>query len=84
MTPPRQLHEQAHVNPRISRKLVHFVIMITARHWTNDIWTAHDEDAIREGLSPDTVKALAEGRHPDHMTEDEDIIYDGRLAPFHQ
>ena len=22
------------------------------------------------------MKALAEGRHPDHMTEDEDIIYD--------
>ena len=47
--PIRQLHEQSHVNPRISQKLVHFVIMIVARHWTNDIWTAHEEDSIREG-----------------------------------
>lgn len=76
MTPLRQLHEQAHVNPKISQKLVHFVILITARHWTNDIWGAHDEDAIREGLSPETVKAVAEGRHPERMTEDEEIIYD--------
>jgi hypothetical protein len=31
--PIRQLHEQSHVNPRISQKLVHFVIMIVARYW---------------------------------------------------
>jgi 4-carboxymuconolactone decarboxylase len=74
--PIRQLHEQSHVNPRISQKLVHFVIMIVARHWTNDIWTAHEEDAIREGLGRDTVKALEEGRHPERMAEDEAAVYD--------
>jgi 4-carboxymuconolactone decarboxylase len=74
--PIRQLHEQSHVNPRISQKLVHFVIMIVARHWTNDIWTAHEEDSIKEGLGRDTVIALEEGRHPEHMTEDEAAVYD--------
>jgi 4-carboxymuconolactone decarboxylase len=74
--PIRQLHEQSHVNPRISQKLVHFVIMIVARHWTNDIWTAHEEDSIKEGLGRDTVTALEEGRHPEHMTQDESIAYD--------
>jgi 4-carboxymuconolactone decarboxylase len=74
--PIRQLHEQSHVNPRISQKLVHFVIMIVARHWTNDIWTAHEEDSIQEGLGRDTVIALEEGRHPEHMTEDEAAVYD--------
>jgi 4-carboxymuconolactone decarboxylase len=73
--PIRQLHEQVHVNPRISQKLVHFVIMIVARHWTNDIWTAHEEDAIREGLGRDTVTALEEGRYPPNMAEDEEIAY---------
>lgn len=76
MGPIRQLHEQVHVNPRISQKLVHFVIMIVARHFTNDIWTAHEEDAIREGLGRDTVAALEEGRHPKNMSEDEAIAYD--------
>jgi len=74
--PLRQLHEQSHVNPRISQKLIHFIIMIVARHWTNDIWTAHEEDSIREGLGRDTVQALEEGRHPEHMTEDEAAVYD--------
>ena len=74
--PLRQLHEQSHVNPRISQKLVHFIIMIVARHWTNDIWTAHEDDSIREGLGRDTVKALEEGRHPEHMAEDEAAVYD--------
>jgi 4-carboxymuconolactone decarboxylase len=74
--PIRQLHEQSHVNPRISQKLAHFIIMIVARHWTNDIWTAHEEDSIREGLGRDTVTALEEGRRPEHMTEDEEIVYD--------
>jgi len=74
--PLRQLHEQSHVNPRMSQKLVHFIIMIVARYWTNDIWTAHEEDSIREGLGRDTVTALEEGRHPQHMAEDEEIVYD--------
>jgi 4-carboxymuconolactone decarboxylase len=73
--PIRQLHEQSHVNPRISQKLVHFVIMIVARYWANDIWTAHEEDSIKEGLGRDTVKALEEGRHPEHMADDEEISY---------
>jgi 4-carboxymuconolactone decarboxylase len=74
--PIRELHEQSHVNPRLSQKLVHFVIMIVARHWTNDIWTAHEEDSIKEGLSRDTVTALEEGRHPEHMAEDEAAVYE--------
>jgi 4-carboxymuconolactone decarboxylase len=75
LTPLRDLHEQLHVNPRLSQKLIHFIILITGRHWTNDIWTAHDEDGIREGLTRETVKAIEEGRHPAQMPEDEEIIY---------
>jgi hypothetical protein len=76
LSPLRALHEQVHVNPRISQKLVHFIIMIVARHWTNDIWTAHDEDGIKEGLSRATVIALEEGRYPPNMAEDEQATYD--------
>jgi 4-carboxymuconolactone decarboxylase len=75
LSPIRQLHEQVHVNPRISQKLVHFIILIVARHWTNDIWTAHEDDAIREGLSRDTVTAIEAGRYPQNMAEDEAIAY---------
>jgi 4-carboxymuconolactone decarboxylase len=76
LTPLRELHEQVHVNPRISQKLVHFIIMIVARHWTNDIWTAHEDDSIKEGLGRDTVTALEEGRYPPNMAADEQAAYD--------
>jgi 4-carboxymuconolactone decarboxylase len=76
LSPLRELHEQVHVNPRISQKLVHFIIMIVARHWTNDIWTAHEDDSIKEGLGRDTVIALEEGRYPPNMAEDERVAYD--------
>ena len=76
MGPIRELHEQVHVNPRISQKLVHFIIMIVARHWTNDIWITHEDDAIKEGLGRDTVTALEAGRYPPNMAEDEQVAYD--------
>ena len=33
-------------------------------------------DAVKEGLAPDTVKALAVGRRPLNMPEDEEIFDD--------
>jgi 4-carboxymuconolactone decarboxylase len=50
--------------------------MIVARHWTNDIWTAHEEDSVKEGLGRDTVTALEEGRYPANMADDEQVAYD--------
>ena len=31
--------------------------------------------ARKAGLSPDVIKAIAEGRRPERMAEDEDILY---------
>ena len=76
LIPLLRVQENMHVHPRLSQKLIHFIILITARHWTNAIWSAHDVDAVKEGLAGDTVKALAVGRRPLNMPEDEEIIYD--------
>jgi 4-carboxymuconolactone decarboxylase len=58
--------------PRLSE----FVILITARQWTQNYeWNAHEALARQAGVSPDVVKAIADGRRPEHMTEDEDILY---------
>ena len=58
-------------------KLIELVVLITARHWTQQYeWNAHHSPALKAGLSPDTAKAVAEGRRPDRMPEDETIIYD--------
>ena len=40
------------------------------------MWSVHCPGALKAGISPDTTKALAEGRRPTRMTEDEEIVYD--------
>lgn len=61
----------------LSPKIRQFVMAITARQWTQEyMWSVHCPGAIKAGVSPETVKALAEGRRPTGMPEDEQIAYD--------
>jgi len=58
--------------PRLSE----FAILITARQWTQNYeWDTHSRIALQAGLPQAVVDALAEGRRPDRMAEDEDILY---------
>ena len=59
--------------PRLSE----FVILLTARSWTQQYeWYAHYDLAIKAGVSAETAGAIAEGRRPRPMTEEEEILYD--------
>lgn len=59
--------------PRLSE----FAILITARQWTQQYeWNAHHASALKAGLSPDTAKAVAEGRRPDRLTQEETAVYE--------
>lgn len=61
----------------LSEKLTHFAVLIAARQWTqNVIWKLHDTKAVKSGLEQDLMLALAEGRRPPRMTEDEETLYD--------
>jgi 4-carboxymuconolactone decarboxylase len=61
----------------LGEKLTHFAILIAARKWTQQvIWNLHDKNAVKSGLKPEILTALAEGRRPPGMAEDEDILYD--------
>jgi len=58
-------------------KLSGLIILITARQWTQNYeWALHAPIALKAGLSPDIVKAVAEGRRPTGMSEEEDIVYE--------
>jgi 4-carboxymuconolactone decarboxylase len=58
--------------PRLSE----FAILITARHWTQNYeWDAHYQLALKGGLREDIARAVAEGRRPERMAEDEEILY---------
>ncbi len=57
-------------------KLNEFVILITARQWTQQYeWAFHHPIALKQGLEPEVAKALLEGRRPPGMSEDEDLVY---------
>jgi 4-carboxymuconolactone decarboxylase len=61
----------------LSPKLRELVILITARQWTQQFeWSHHAELAVKAGLSPEIVKALADGRRPTGMSADEETTYD--------
>ena len=64
-------------NSPIGQKLNEFAILIAARHWTNNYeWNAHSNGAATAGLSRETIAAIADGRRPARMAEDEEIVYD--------
>ena len=57
--------------------LSEFVILITARQWTQQFeWTYHRPLAIKAGLKPEVVQALSEGMRPEGMSSDEALVYD--------
>ena len=59
--------------PRLSE----FVILLTARHWTQNYeWYAHAAIAEREGLASAIIEAVADGRRPAEMADDEAAVYD--------
>jgi dienelactone hydrolase len=61
----------------IGDKLSELVILIVARRWTQQVeWAIHGPIAIKAGISPEVVTAIADGRRPQGMMEDEEIVYD--------
>jgi len=57
-------------------KLNELAILIVARKWTAQFeWYAHRGFAMKAGLDPAIAAAIAEGRKPERMPEDESAIY---------
>ncbi|MGH9359225.1 MAG: carboxymuconolactone decarboxylase family protein [Terriglobia bacterium] len=52
-------------------------ILITVREWAQRFqWHYHSELAIKAGVSPEIVQAVAEGRRPARLSGDEEIVCD--------
>jgi 4-carboxymuconolactone decarboxylase len=57
-------------------KLRELAIIMTARFWTSHFeWYAHKDAALREGLDPAVVDAIANGESPTGMDVDEAAVY---------
>jgi 4-carboxymuconolactone decarboxylase len=61
-------------------RLTELAILTAARKWTNNWeWNAHSTAAATAGLKADVMAALADGRRPDRMADDEALVYDFSL-----
>lgn len=58
-------------------RLFEFAILVTAREWNAQYeWFAHHRLALAGGLDPKIAEDLAEGRIPQNMKPDEQVVYD--------
>jgi 4-carboxymuconolactone decarboxylase len=61
----------------LPKRVSEMVILIAAREWTQQFeWTYHYQYAMEAGLDHTVADAIADGRRPDAMAEDEAAAYD--------
>ena len=67
------LRYETALDPRI-RELA---TLLAARNWTQQYeWHVHVPHALKAGLKPALIEAIAQGRRPGAMAQDEEIAYD--------
>jgi len=76
MTRARAMGDYLRFRSSLPPRLSEFVILLTARRWTQQYeWNAHAPLAVKGGLKEQIVKAVADGRRPEGMAEDEEIVF---------
>ena len=77
MSQARAMGDYLRYKSAIGNTLSELAILITARHWSQDYeWYVHQPIAIKAGIKLDITEAIAEGRRPKNMSDDEDMVYD--------
>jgi len=76
--------EYLRYNSKLGPRLNEFVILATARIWTQQFeWNAHESLALKAGVKPEIIDAVRSGRRPAGMDADQEIAYDF-LMELHQ
>ncbi|HJV76193.1 MAG TPA: carboxymuconolactone decarboxylase family protein [Noviherbaspirillum sp.] len=61
----------------LETRINEFVMLIVSRQWTQQFeWCMHYPLALKAGMKQEILDALAEGRRPSGMAQDEEIAYD--------
>jgi 4-carboxymuconolactone decarboxylase len=84
MSPLQKVGEYLRFRCPLERRIAEFATLIAARQWTQNYeWQAHHPLALKAGLKAEIAQAVAEGRRPTGMAEDEEIVYDLLMELFH-
>ena len=77
MTLMRSTGDYLRYKSAIGTTLSELVILVVAREWTQDYeWMVHQPIAVEVGIKASITQAIAEGRRPQGMSDDEEIVYD--------
>jgi 4-carboxymuconolactone decarboxylase len=77
MSKARAMGDYLRYHSSIGNTLSELAILVTAREWSQDYeWSLHQPIALKAGIKPEIAAAIAEGRRPEGMSEDEEIVYD--------
>ena len=73
----QRMGEYLRYRSAIGLRLSELAILLVARHWTQQVeWAIHAPIALREGIAPETVAAIAAGERPPALPPDEAAVYD--------
>ena len=77
MSQARSMGDYLRYHSAIGNTLSELAILVTAREWSQDYeWYVHQPIALKVGIKPEIVAAIADGRRPAGMSDDEEIVYD--------
>ena len=84
MSPLQKVGEYLRFKCQLDRRIAEFATLIAARQWTQTYeWQAHHPLALKAGLKPEIAQAVADGRRPTGMAQDEEVVYDVLTEAFH-
>jgi 4-carboxymuconolactone decarboxylase len=76
----QRVGEYLRFDTRIPGKLNELAILVTARHVSNQFeWAIHHPLALKAGVAPATLDAIAKGRRPSQMPAEEAAVHDFAL-----
>ena len=77
MSQARAMGDYLRYHSAIGNTLSELAILVTAREWSQDYkWYVHHPIALKAGIKPEVAAAIADGRRPVGISEDEEIVYD--------
>ena len=77
MANAQRMGEHLRYRSAIGTRLSELAILVTARHWSQQVeWAIHAPIARREGISGETIAAIAAGERPTQMAADEAAVHD--------
>ena len=84
MSRARAMGDYLRYKSGIGNMLSELVILVTARDWGQDYeWSVHAPIAAKAGIRPDTIAAIRDGRRPEGMSDDENIVYEFSTELLH-